>query len=146
MKSINPYLTYDGDAESAFKLYESVFGTQISEIKRVKDMPADSPLFGGDENKIVHVRLPIGNDMTLMGSDFLNTQNQTFIKGNNIHISLDTNSEEAAAKIFNDLSENGTVNMPIGKTFWNSYFGMCVDPFGIQWMVSYSYEDEITAP
>ena len=39
-------------------------------------------------------------------------------------------------RIFNSLAEGGTVTMPFGKTFWSAGFGMCVDRFGIPWMVN----------
>ena len=34
------------------------------------------------------------------------------------------------------LSYGGSVTMPLSEQFWGSYFGMCTDRFGINWMVS----------
>ena len=59
--------------------------------------------------------------------------------GNNIQLSLSTDSEEEADKLFNGLSAGGSVTMALQKTFWGSYFGMLKDKFGISWMVSYDY-------
>jgi PhnB protein len=64
---------------------------------------------------------------------------QTLKPGDNFSISLDTESEEEATRLFNGLSEGGQVTMPLEKTFWNAYFGMFTDKFGIQWMVNYDY-------
>lgn len=41
-----------------------------------------------------------------------------------------------AEGIFNKLAENEKVQMPFAKTFWADGFGMCVDRFGIPWMVN----------
>jgi len=35
-----------------------------------------------------------------------------------------------------ELAQNGTVQMPIQKTFWSARFGMLADQFGIPWMVN----------
>jgi PhnB protein len=62
---------------------------------------------------------------------------QATIQGNNFNISVNTDSQEEADKIFNGLSAGGKTIMPMNKTFWGSYFGMLTDKFGIQWMVSF---------
>jgi PhnB protein len=41
-----------------------------------------------------------------------------------------------AERIFQGLSENGKITMPMGETFWTIRFGMLVDQFGIPWMVN----------
>jgi PhnB protein len=46
-----------------------------------------------------------------------------------------------AERRFNALAEGGTVRMPFGKTFFSNGFGMCVDKFGIPWMVNSPKED-----
>jgi len=57
-----------------------------------------------------------------------------------MQISINTQSEEEAKKIFNGLSAGGRVNMPLEKTFWGALFGMFTDKFGISWMVNYDYK------
>jgi len=47
-----------------------------------------------------------------------------------------TIDEEKAESIYNSLSENGNTIMPFAEVFWGGKFGMFVDQFGIQWMVS----------
>ena len=44
-------------------------------------------------------------------------------------------TKEEAHRVFDDLSEGGTVQLPMGETFFSHAFGMCVDRFGIPWMV-----------
>ena len=60
--------------------------------------------------------------------------------GNNFSISINTNSESEANKIFNGLSDGGEVFMPMAKSEWGAYFGMFTDKFGIRWMVNYDYK------
>lgn len=138
MARLNPYLHFDGNAEEAFNYYARVFGTQISMVMRYKDAPANQPFDTSEHEKIMHITLPIGDGNALMGSDMPGKYGPP-VKGNAFVISIDTNSEAEADNLFTGLSEGGKVMMPIGKTFWNAYFGMMTDKFGVQWMVSYEY-------
>jgi PhnB protein len=47
-------------------------------------------------------------------------------------------SDREADKVFAALSGNGVIEMPMNKTFWGAYFGMCIDKFGVQWMINYA--------
>jgi PhnB protein len=38
--------------------------------------------------------------------------------------------------VFEALSDGGAVTMPLAETFWAPLFGMCVDRFGVPWMVN----------
>ena len=40
MAAVNPYLTFHGQCEEAFKFYESAFGTKVPFWSRFGDMPA----------------------------------------------------------------------------------------------------------
>jgi PhnB protein len=73
----------------------------------------------------------------IMGSDW--PEHGKADIGNNIQIVIEVESDEKADKYFNALSKGGKVNMPIGKTFWGSYFGMVADKFGVYWMISHTY-------
>jgi PhnB protein len=142
MANINPYLTFNGNAEEAFNFYKSVFGGEFAVFQRFGEMPtqAGSPeLSAEDKAKIMHVALPISDGHVLMASDTFGEHAESFILGNNISVSISADSKEEADKIFNGLSNGGTVTMPIADTFWGAYFGMCSDKFGIAWMVNYDY-------
>ncbi|MEJ2560857.1 MAG: VOC family protein [Anaerolineae bacterium] len=89
----------------------------------------------------MHVALPIGQGSVLMGSDRPAAMGPT-TPGNNSSISVSTDSEAEATRVFNRLSAGGQVTMPLEKAFWGSYFGMLTDRFGIQWMVSYDYNQQ----
>ncbi|MEO8664503.1 MAG: VOC family protein [Ignavibacteria bacterium] len=135
MTSINPYLIFNGNTEEAFNFYKSVFGGEFTMIMRYKDMPAEVPKGDANENDIMHVSLPIGKNTILMGSDSHDPKHKT-TAGTNFNISVNADSEKDADKIYKGLSEGGKATMPMAKAFWGAYFGMLMDKFGIQWMVS----------
>ena len=136
MATINPYLNFKGNTEEAFNFYRSVFGGEFEIIQRFKDTPEAERLPATDHDKIMHIALPIGKNNILMGTDALESAGQTLTQGNNFSLSISTDSDDETGKIFNALSAGGTVTMPLDKMFWGSYFGMCTDKFGVQWMVS----------
>ena len=139
MATINPYLTFNGTCEAAFNFYKSVFGGEFQMIGKFKDMPPQEgmevPASEGD--KIMHVSLPISKETILMGSDTSAAFGPPMVEGNNFSISISTGSKEEADKMFKGLSAGGKVTMPMGDTFWGSYFGMFADKFGMNWMVGY---------
>ncbi|MFT3794117.1 VOC family protein [Flavobacterium sp.] len=142
MAQINPYLTFNGTCEQAFQFYKSVFGGEFAFIGKFKDMPSEQPLPDHVGNLIMHVSLPISSETVLMGSDANEHFGQTASAGTNFAVSINTESEAEAKRLFDGLSAGGTVTMPLDKTFWGAYFGMFTDQFGIHWMVNYDYEQQ----
>jgi PhnB protein len=142
MSTVNAYLTFEGHCEKAFNFYRSVFGGEFSYVGRFKEMPSDQPLAAEDQEKIMHMSLPIGSTV-LMGSDTAGEWGGGTIVGNNISLSINTESKEEADRLYDGLSKGGKATMPMDKTFWGSYFGMLTDQFGINWMVSF---DETPQP
>ena len=140
MATVNIYLTFDGNCEEAFKFYKSVFGGEIPYIGRFKDMPPgeDPKLKPGEENRVMHVSLPISKETILMGSDTAGEWATNYSQGNNFSISITADSKEEAEKLFKGLSTGGCVMMPLTKTFWTDLFGTLTDKFGINWMVSFN--------
>lgn len=139
MTTVNIYLTFNGNCEEAFNFYKSVFGGEFQHIGRFKDMPAgsDNALPAEEAEKIMHVSLPISKETLLMGSDTGGEWSSRYSHGNNFSISINTDSKAEADRLFNGLSAGGEVTMPLNKTFWDEYFGMFTDKFGINWMVSF---------
>lgn len=141
MATINPYLNYPGTAEEAFTFYKSILGGEFATVQRFKDtVPADK-LNPAIADKMMHISLPIGNNI-LMATDAMEEMGHPFIPGNNFHLSLDAESEADAERLFNGLSAGGEVLSPLKKEFWGAYFGMWKDKFGIMWMVNYDYNKE----
>ncbi len=142
MTTINIYLTFNGNCEEAFLFYESVLGGK-ADIKKFKDMPDDPahPLTAEEKEKVMHVHLPVNETTVILGSDTGGAWAGSFVQGNNFSVSLNADSRSEADRLFNGLSKDGTVMMPMSDTFWDSYFGMFTDKFGVQWMISYDKPD-----
>ena len=137
MIKINPYLNFPGNAEEAFNFYKSVFGGGFSSMVRAKELPIPGmPLDKKDENKIMHMALPVGKNL-LLASDVFRGRKLT--RGNNVYVMVSTDSKEEADRIFTGLSAGGMVEMPMANQPWGDYYGSFVDKFGIGWMVDYAY-------
>jgi PhnB protein len=138
MAKINPYIHFNGNAEEAFSFYKSVFGGEFAMVMRFKDMNIpESIATESESNKIMHIALPIGKHDVLMGSDSpaaLGTHNLTETRSK---ISISAESKEEADILFNGLSADGQIEMPIVDSPWGSYFGMFRDKYGIEWMVDF---------
>ncbi|AOM79993.1 VOC family protein [Pedobacter steynii] len=141
MATINPYLNFEGKTEEAFNFYKSVFGGEFTVIQRFKDMPDGDKMSVDDQNKIMHVSLPI-NGNVLMGTDTLESMGQKLNVGDNFSVSVNTDSEAESDQIFNALAVGGEIIMPLEKAFWGAYFGMLKDRFGIQWLVNFDYNEK----
>lgn len=114
MPSVNIYLNFAGNTEEAFNFYKSVFGGEFTSLVRFNDMPMEGVSTPeADQNKIMHVGLPIGNDHTLMATDSLASPGPKLVQGNNVYISIHPESREEADRIFNALSAAGAIEMPI---------------------------------
>ena len=138
MALINPHINFNGNAEEAFTFYKSVFGGEFAKVIRFKDLASpEFPVAEKEENKIMHIALPIGKNNVLMANDvpeFLGKVNEN---ENRSKISISTESKEEADKLFNALSAGGQIEMPITDSPWGSYFGMFRDKYGIEWMVDF---------
>ena len=129
---INPYLFYDSNCEAAFKFYEKVLGGKIEMMLRNEQAPDSMPTAPGREKKIMHARISINGEI-LMASD---APPDRFNKPQGFAVSVTVDDPVEAERKFKALSEGGTTNMPFGKTFFSKGFGMCIDQFGITWMVN----------
>ena len=139
MARLNTYLNFLGNTEEAFKFYQSVFGGELS-IVRFKDMPMEGVnLLKEDEDKIMHISLPINGEDVLMGTDALESMGQKLIEGNNVYLSIHPDTKEEADKLFKGLSAGGKIEMPITDQMWGDYYGSFKDKFGIGWMINYAY-------
>ena len=136
MQLVHFYLNFPGTTEEAFRFYEIVFGTRIAMMQTFGDTPFMKDAPEAAKNKIMHVQLPITEAVHLMGSDAVEGFGPPLKPGNNFHISIVANDRDEADRVFAALSGGGKVTMPLANAPWGPYFGMCVDRFGVQWMVS----------
>lgn len=143
MPLINPHINFNGNAEEAFNFYRSVFGGEFSKVVRFKDLAqAGIPIDAKEENKIMHIALPIGKSNTLMGNDVPEVLGKVNENENRSKISISAKSREEADQLFNGLSAGGQVEMPIMDSPWGTYFGMFRDRYGIEWMVEYDAKNK----
>ncbi len=139
MATINPYLNFMGNTEKAMNFYKSVFGGQFSIFQRYREIPGGEKMSDDDQEKMMHISLPLSSSNVLMATDALESMGQPLTIGNNFYLSVNAENEKDADRIFNALTEGGQIKLAMNKAFWGSYFGMLTDKFGIQWMVSYDF-------
>lgn len=132
---MNPYLNFNGNTEEAFNFYKSVFGGDFAVVMRFGDNPQCGEMSEDDKKRIMHIALPIDGGGMLMATDALESMGQKLNVGNNFYISLSPSTREDADRIFNGLSSDGKVEMPMSDQFWG-YFGSLTDKFGVQWMLN----------
>jgi PhnB protein len=138
MALINPHINFNGNAEEAFTFYKSVFGGEFKKIIRFKDLASpEFPVAKKEENKIMHITLPISGSNMLMANDVPEALGKTNENENRSKIFIIAESKEEADKLFNGLSVGGQVEGPIADSPWGSYFGCFRDKYGIEWMVEF---------
>ncbi|HEX9656636.1 MAG TPA: VOC family protein [Bacteroidota bacterium] len=137
MPTINPYLNFAGNTEEAFNFYKSVFGGEFITVQRFKDTPEAGKIQKLEQDKIMHIALPIGKGNVLMATDALESMGQKLTVGNNFYITIQPESKAEADRLFTKLSAGGKVEIPLQDMFWGAYFGAFKDRFGIQWMINY---------
>ena len=146
MRTINPWINFNGNAEEAFTFYKSVFGGEFAKIVRFKDLAsAEFPVADNEANKLMHIALPIGKHNVLIANDVPEFMGRVNESENRSKISISAESREEADKIFNGLSAGGDIEGQIGDSPWGSYAGMFRDKYGIEWVVEFdpSYNGQI---
>ncbi len=138
MATINPHINFNGNAGEAFTFYKSVFGGEFAKVIRYKELAsAEFKVAEKEENKIMHIALPIGKCNMLMGNDVPEIMGKTNENENRSKIAITAESKEEANKLFTGLSAGGQIEMPIAEGPWGSYFGSFRDKYGIEWMVDF---------
>jgi PhnB protein len=129
---LNPYISFPDTARQALEFYRGVFGGDLTLSTFGESGMADGP----DADKIMHGQLETPAGYTLMASDTPPGMERSV--GTNISVSLSGDDVDELRGYFSGLSTGGTVTMPLEKQMWGDEFGMCVDPFGVAWMVNIS--------
>ena len=129
----NPYLAFDGRCKEAFEFYEKCLGGKVVAMIPYGDTPAKEHMPASTGDRIMHARIVLG-DQVLMGCDAHPEMPYEGIRGCDVAVQVKTPAE--AERLFAALSEGGTVQLPIGETFWAVRFGMLTDQFGVPWMIN----------
>jgi PhnB protein len=128
----NLNVMFPGTCDAAFTMYEQVFGVKRTFSMTFGETPGGSHVPAESDDLVMHASIPLGS-MTLMGGDMPKGRERG-LEG--FKISLDMPDQAEVRRIFAALSEGGSVEMALAKTFWTELFGMCTDKFGVGWMVS----------
>jgi len=138
MKTINPWINFNGNAEEAFTFYKSIFGGEFTKVIRFKDLASDEFTVPDNEaNKIMYIALPIGENNVLIANDVPEFMGRVNEDENRSKISISAESREEADKLFNGLSAGGSIEGEIGDSPWGTYAGMLRDKYGIEWIVEF---------
>ena len=130
--NVEPYLAFNGTCAEAFRTYAKILGGKLEMMKNGESPVADQTP-SDQRDRILHARLDIGGGAVVMGSD---APPQYFSKPQGFSVAIGVKTTSEGERIFRALAEGGEVKMPFAKTFWAERFGMCIDRFGIPWMVN----------
>jgi PhnB protein len=128
---LNPYLGFRDTAKEAMEFYHSVFGGELTTSTFAEFQASEDP---AERDKIMHSMLTTDSGLVLMAADTPNSMDYT--PGNNHSISLSGEDEAELRGYWDKLSTGGNVTMPLERAPWGDIFGMCVDKFGISWLVN----------
>ena len=127
---LNPYVNFRAQAREAMEFYREVFGGELR--MNTFGEYGDPNVPGAD--LIMHGQLDTAMGFTLMGSD--TPEGMDLHPGDNITISLSGDDADALRGYWARLSDEGTVHTALEPQMWGDEFGMCVDRFGIPWLVN----------
>ena len=128
---LNPYLGFRDTAREAMEFYHSVFGGELTTSTFAEFQASEDT---AERDKIMHSMLTTDSGLVLMAADTPNSMDYT--PGNNHSISLSGEDEAELRGYWDRLSAGGNVTMPLERAPWGDTFGMCVDKFGISWLVN----------
>jgi PhnB protein len=127
---LNPYLSFNGNARQALEFYARVFGgTPV--FSTFADLGAGD---GPDASRIMHGALETEAGYTIMGADV--TSEMEYHAPAGFSVSLSGDDVDDLRRYFEQLAAGGTTTMPLAKQVWGDEFGMCVDEFGVSWLVN----------
>ena len=130
---LNPYLSFRNNTRTAMEFYRSVFGGELS-ISTFKEFQASTD--PSEDDLVMHSQLEGEHGVVFMASD--TPGRMEYKPGTNFSMSLSGDDEPVLRGWFDKLADGGTVTMPLEKAPWGDTFGMCIDRFGVNWLVNVS--------
>ena len=129
--AIHPYLFFSGTCREAFVRYQEIFGGEL-QLMTMADAPDSENVPDEQAHLVMHAALTFGEDLLMASDD--PTGDGGPVKGMSVNYA--TTDDAEAERVFEALGRGGQVTMPLAETFWSPKFGMCVDEFGVPWMVN----------
>ncbi len=130
---LNPYISFSDNAREALEFYRDVFGGEL-EISTFEGMPPEMLTDPNDATKVMHGQLTTPDGFTLMCADTPAGMPRTV--GDDVSVSLSRDDLAKLTGWWEKLSASGSVTVPFVQAPWGDVFGMCVDGFGVHWMVN----------
>jgi PhnB protein len=127
---LNPYINFTGTARAALEFYQGVFGGTLR-VSTFGEFGAPDP---ASADQVMHGQLESDAGYTLMAADTPPGMEHT--PGDNITVSLSGEDADELRGYWEKLSDGGTVTVALEKQMWGDEFGMCIDRFGVPWMVN----------
>ncbi len=130
VKTINPYLFFNGNASDAVAFYQKAIDATVVRIARYSDTPGGN-LPPEHADKVMHAHLETGGGTLLLSDGVMGPPNT---HGDGVCVCLQYDGRGDVDRHFAALAEGGTVLEPLQDTFWGARFGLLKDTFGIHWM------------
>lgn len=130
--SISPYITFRGNCREAIEFYKNTLNAQVEFLQTFGESPMSDM---GPADHIMHCTLKVEDSLVMLSDDPSRAEDDSDTNGN-ISLAITLHNPEQANEIFNHLAKNGSILMPLEKTYWAQAFGMVVDQFGVKWMVN----------
>ncbi|UOE42795.1 VOC family protein [Agromyces larvae] len=127
--TLNPYVSFDGNAREALEFYHSVFGGELNTSTFGEFGQGEA----SEADKVMHGQLTAGG-LTLMAAD--NPNGVEYQRPAGFSISLSGDDDEALRRYWDGLADGATIVEPLEVAPWGDAFGILVDRYGVGWMVN----------
>lgn len=136
MKNILSYLTFNGNCKEAMLFYKECLGGELY-FQTVGESPMAKQMPKTMKDCILHSTLTNGN-IRIMATDMV--PQSRYIKGNNLSLMVDCESESEIKHLYEVLIADGYSNHPLENTFLGAIFGDLTDKYGNHWLLNYTRE------
>jgi PhnB protein len=130
MLGVSPYIAYKGNCRQAIEFYKTALGADVLFTQTVGESPMSDM---GQSANIMHCTIKVGDSTIMMCDD---PRPEAAPGDGNISLAIGLDDPERASQLFRNLTDGGSVIMPLEKTYWAEAFGMVTDKFGVKWMVN----------
>jgi predicted 3-demethylubiquinone-9 3-methyltransferase (glyoxalase superfamily) len=127
-QKITTFFMFNGKAEEAMTFYTSIFDD--SEIMK---------MMHHEDGSVLHATF-ILKGQTYMAIDNANRARHPFSPAMSLFVACD--SEEEIDRVYDKLSVNGTVLMPLEESPFSEKFAWVEDRFGVSWQLNLSKGEE----